>query len=70
MNSDRGIWQISSHFWPQYTDAQTDSPRAAASVVWSISRHGTDFSPWNTWPSPAQSLAPSVATVQDFLARQ
>jgi hypothetical protein len=70
MSSDRGVWQISSHFWPQYTDAQTDRPRAAAAVVWSISRHGTDFSPWNTWPSPAQSLAPSAATVQAFLARR
>jgi len=70
MHADRGIWQISSHFWPEFTDAQTDSPRAAAAVVWTISRHGADFSPWNTWPSPAQSLAPSVATVQAFLARQ
>jgi hypothetical protein len=70
MHSDRGLWQVSSHFWPEFTDAQTDSPRAAAAVVWEISRHGADFSPWNTWPSPAQSLAPSAATVQAFLDRQ
>jgi len=69
MSSDRGLWQISSHFWPQYTDAQTDNPDRAAKVVWKISRSGTDFTPWNTWPSPAQSMEPSVPTVEAFLAR-
>ncbi len=49
MNSDRGLWQISSHFWPQYTDAQTDNPASAAKLMWAISKHGTDFTPWNTF---------------------
>jgi hypothetical protein len=49
MNSDRGLWQISSHFWPQYTDAQTDNPATAAKLMWAISKHGTDFTPWNTF---------------------
>ncbi len=49
MHSDRGVWQISSHFWPQYTDAQTDDPASAAKLMWAISNHGTDFSPWNTF---------------------
>jgi hypothetical protein len=69
MHSDRGLWQISSHFWPEYADAQADNPRSAAAIVWSISRHGADFSPWDTWPNPAQSLAPSAATVEAFLAK-
>ena len=68
MHSDRGVWQISSHFWPQYTDAQTDNPATAAQATWEISSHGTDFGRWDTYPSPALSVAPSAATVQAFLA--
>jgi hypothetical protein len=49
MHSDRGVWQISSHFWPQYSDAQTDDPAKAAKVMFAISHNGTDFSPWNTF---------------------
>jgi len=49
MHSDRGAWQISSRWWPQYTDAQTDNPATAAKIMFSISRRGTDFSPWNTF---------------------
>jgi Lysozyme like domain len=49
LNSDRGVWQISSHFWPQYSDAQTDDPVQAARVVWEISKHGRDFTPWDTY---------------------
>jgi hypothetical protein len=49
MHSDRGAWQISSHAWPQYTDAQTDDPATAAKIMFSISRNGTDFTPWNTY---------------------
>lgn len=71
MNSDRGVWQISSHFWPQYTDAQCDDPAQAAGIVWTLSGHGADFSPWDTWASgAAQSLAPSTATVNAVLAAQ
>jgi len=68
MQSDRGVWQISTHFWPQFTDAQTDNPESAARAVWEISSHGADFGQWDTYPSPALSLAPSTETVQAFLA--
>ena len=51
MNSDRGAWQISSHAWSRYSDAQTDTPATAAKIMFSISRHGTDFSPWDTYTS-------------------
>ena len=53
MQSDRGAWQISSHWWPQYTDAQTDNPATAAKLMFSISHNGTDFSPWDTYQSGA-----------------
>ncbi len=49
MHSDRGVWQISSHFWGQYSDAQTDDPASAARIMWTLSHHGTDFTPWNTY---------------------
>ena len=68
MHSDRGTWQISSHFWPQYSDAQTDDPAQAAKAVWEISNHGTNFGLWDTYPSPALSDAPSTNTVEAFLA--
>jgi hypothetical protein len=53
MHADRGVWQISSHWWPQYSDAQTDNPATAARIMFSISRRGTDFSPWNTFTGGA-----------------
>jgi len=51
LNSDRGMWQISSHSWPQYKDAQTDSPTTAAQIMFTISKHGTNFTPWDTYTS-------------------
>jgi hypothetical protein len=53
MHADRGVWQISSHWWPQYSDAQTDNPATAARIMFTISRRGTDFSPWNTFTGGA-----------------
>jgi hypothetical protein len=51
MHSDRGAWQISSRWWPQYTDAQADNPAAAAKAMYAISRNGTNFSLWDTYKS-------------------
>lgn len=53
LHSDRGAWQISSHAWPQYKDAQTDKPATAAKIMFAISHRGTDFSPWDTYTSGA-----------------
>lgn len=49
LHSDRGMWQISSHAWPRYTDAQCDDPIRAARVAFAISNGGTDFSPWDPY---------------------
>lgn len=49
LHSDRGTWQISSHAWPQYTDAQCDDTIRAARLAFAISRSGTDFSPWDPY---------------------
>jgi hypothetical protein len=51
MHSDRGAWQISSRWWPQYSDAQTDNPATALKLMFSISRNGTNFNDWNTYTS-------------------
>jgi hypothetical protein len=48
-HSDRGLWQISSRWWPQYTDAQTDDPTSAARLVFAISKGGADFSKWDAY---------------------
>jgi lysozyme-like protein len=49
VSSDRGVWQISTHWWPQYNDARSDDPARAAQVVWEMSKGGTDFRPWDSW---------------------
>jgi len=77
VNSDRGVWQISSHWWPQYTDAQTDDPAQAAQAVWEISKHGRDFTPWDTYKAKVAQKHYTTAfdgwpavgpLVKDFLA--
>jgi len=49
LHADRGLWQISSYWWPQFSDAAVDDPMQAARVVHDISKGGTDFSPWDTY---------------------
>jgi hypothetical protein len=56
LQSDRGAWQISSHWWPQYADAQTDDVDAAARIVYTITNHGSDFTPWDTYASGAAQI--------------
>lgn len=46
---DRGLWQISNHWFPQYSDAQCDDPAQAAAVVYSVSAGGTNFAPWDAY---------------------
>ena len=49
LHADRGLWQISSHWWPQYSDAAVDDPYQAARIVHSISKGGADFNAWDTY---------------------
>lgn len=48
-HADRGIFQINTRWWGQYSDAQTDDPATAARLVMDISKGGMDFSPWDTY---------------------
>jgi LysM repeat protein len=49
LHSDRGLWQISSHWWGQYSDAQADDPAEAARIVATLSDGGRDFHLWDTF---------------------
>lgn len=54
LNSDRGIYQISTHWWPQYTDAVTDtigSAAVAAKHIHDVSTNG--WSQWDTYKNGA-----------------
>ena len=49
MHSDRGLWQISSHSWPDYSDRIVDDPFAAAEAAFSLSEGGTNFVLWDSF---------------------
>jgi hypothetical protein len=53
LHSDRGAWQISSHWWPRYSDAQTDDPARAAVAFRGIYLEGRGFVEWDTYNSGA-----------------
>jgi hypothetical protein len=78
LHSDRGIFQISSRSWPQYTDALCDNPAEAAKVAFTISGHGRDFSLWDVHKSQLAQAHYDRATngwpavrpvIQQFLLR-
>jgi len=50
---DRGLWQISSYSFPDYTDEETFDPVAAASIVYELSGGGADFTLWDAYNSGA-----------------
>ena len=51
MQSDRGLYQLSSQWWPNYTDAETDDPFTAMAAFFDISKQGTDFMIWDSFRS-------------------
>lgn len=75
-HSDRGLWQISSFFHPEYDDPTCDGLELAAVAVFEISSDGTDFSPWDTYPADVEShyddalegWPPIRPLVEEFLA--
>lgn len=50
---DRGLWQINSHWHPEVSAAQAFNPAQAARHAYRISKGGTDWSQWATWPVAA-----------------
>jgi hypothetical protein len=53
VHADRGLWQISSYWWPEYSDRRADDPASAARIAYSISDRGRDFSAWDTYDNGA-----------------
>jgi hypothetical protein len=49
MHSDRGLWQISSFTWTNYSDQVSDDPMRAAEAAFALSAGGTDFSIWDSF---------------------
>jgi hypothetical protein len=49
MHSDRGIWQIASFWYPQYSDAVADNPKMAAIFAYELSESGTNFTYWDSY---------------------
>jgi len=57
LHSDRGLWQISSFWYPNYSDIEMDDPPTAAAAAYEVSKSGTQFSSWDSYRSGyAQSL--------------
>jgi hypothetical protein len=78
LQSDRGIWQFSSLWWPE-PDSVVDDPVQAAAVVYRVSRGGCDFSPWAGFSSGMAQKHYDLAfdgwpalrpVVKDFLAKK
>ncbi|HVJ95862.1 MAG TPA: hypothetical protein VNC41_03430 [Acidimicrobiia bacterium] len=70
LHSDRGPWQISSHWWPEFTDEETDDPATAAEAFRAIYLMGRGFVEWDTYNSGAASryYAAARPAVQALLA--
>jgi TPR repeat protein/peptidoglycan/xylan/chitin deacetylase (PgdA/CDA1 family) len=51
MHSDRGMFQISSYWWPKISDEEADDPPLAAADIFNLSKGGTDFSIWDSFRS-------------------
>jgi hypothetical protein len=49
IHSDRGLWQLSSYWWPDFTDSVSDNPVAAARIAFVLSDSGSDFCLWDSY---------------------
>lgn len=52
-SKDRGLWQINDYWHPEVSDAQAFNPASASAAAFRISRSGTTFDQWATWPVSA-----------------
>lgn len=62
-STDRGLWQINSRAWPNVTPDMAFTPSAAAKAAFSISRSGTNFSPWVAYTNGAYLAHIPMASV-------
>jgi hypothetical protein len=52
-HEDRGLWQISSYWWPEFSDSEATNPVRAAEIAFELSEEGSDFTPWDTYDNGA-----------------
>jgi Lysozyme like domain/Carbohydrate-binding module family 5/12 len=65
---DRGLWQISSFWHSEVSDAQAFDPNGAAQATFRISSSGTNWTPWVTFNNGAyqQFMARAQAAVNQI----
>lgn len=61
-SEDRGVLQINNYWWPQVTDAMAFDPTTAFQWGYTISKQGTNFTPWSTYTSGAYKRYLTVST--------
>jgi hypothetical protein len=61
LHIDRGLWQISTYWWPAYSDDKAFSPAGAAEAAFEVSQGGKDFTPWDSYDSGAAQRHLDVA---------
>jgi hypothetical protein len=49
LHIDRGLWQISTYWWPAYSDDKAFDPAGAAAAAFDVSQGGKDFTPWDSY---------------------
>lgn len=59
-STDRGLFQINSHWHPEVTDACAYDCLCNALAAHRISHGGTNWHPWATWPTAAQRHYPEA----------
>lgn len=67
---DRGLWQINDRAHPEVTDAQAFDPVRATAAAFTISKAGSDYTPWSTWANGSYAPHLEAARVAlDALSR-
>jgi hypothetical protein len=63
---DRGLWQFNSRWHPEVSAAAATNPDSAAAAAFRVSKGGTDWHEWATWPvaAAAQSGRARLAVAQ------
>lgn len=59
-STDRGLFQINSHWHPEVTDSCAYDCLCNAKEAYRISHGGTNWHPWATWPAAAHRHYPDA----------
>lgn len=65
---DRGLFQINSHWHSEVSDSAAFDPKQATAAAYRISKGGTDWRAWSTWPVAAAAERPRATIgLQQYL---